>query len=83
MNSHSPPPLPQKKKLSGGQEQKQLFVAMEFTDQVSTFVELKLLYRKAVCKILILVCHDHFLFPYFFNVQYIFYAFFLTCLFPF
>ena len=31
-----------KQKLSGRQEQEQVLVAMEFTDQVSTFVELKL-----------------------------------------
>ena len=30
-------------KVSGVQEQEQVFVAMEFTVQVSTFVELKLL----------------------------------------
>ena len=35
-----------KQKVSGGQEQKQVFVAMEFTDQVSTFVELKLLWNR-------------------------------------
>ena len=33
-----------KQKMSGGQEKQQLLVAMEITDQVSTFVELKLLY---------------------------------------
>ena len=30
-----------KNRLSGGQEQEQVFVATEFTDQVSSFVELK------------------------------------------
>ena len=30
------------KKVSGGQEQEQVLVTMEFTDQVSTFVDLKL-----------------------------------------
>ena len=34
-----------KQKVSGGQEQQQVLVAMEFTDQVSTFVELKLLWN--------------------------------------
>ena len=32
--------------FSGGQEQEQVFVAMEFTDHVSTFVELKLLWNR-------------------------------------
>ena len=35
-----------KQKVSGGQEQEQVFVAMEFTDPVSTFVELKLLWNR-------------------------------------
>ena len=35
-----------KQKVSGGQEQEQIFVAMEFTDPVSTFVELKLLWNR-------------------------------------
>ena len=35
-----------KKKASGGQEQEQVFVAMEFADQVSNFVELKLLWNR-------------------------------------
>ena len=34
-----------KQKVSEGQEQEQVFVVMEFTDQVSTFVELKLLWN--------------------------------------
>ena len=34
-----------KQKVSGGQEREQVFVAMEFTDQVRTFVELKLLWN--------------------------------------
>ena len=34
-----------KQKVSGGQEQENVLVAMEFTDQVSTFVELKLLWN--------------------------------------
>ena len=37
-----------KKKGSGGQEQEQVLVAMEFTDQVSNFVELKLLAMESV-----------------------------------
>ena len=32
-------------KVSGGQEQEQVNVAMEFTDQVSSFFELKLLWN--------------------------------------
>ena len=35
-----------KQKVSGEQEQEQAFVAMEFTVQVSTFVELKLLWNR-------------------------------------
>ena len=35
-----------KQKVSGGQEQEQVFVAKEFADQVSTFVELKLLWNQ-------------------------------------
>ena len=35
-----------KQKVSGGQEQEQVLVAMEFTDQVSNFVELKLLWNR-------------------------------------
>ena len=35
-----------KLKVSGRQEQEQVLVAMEFTDQVSTFVELKLLWNR-------------------------------------
>ena len=35
-----------KQKVSGGQEQELVFVAMEFTVQVSTFVELKLLWNR-------------------------------------
>ena len=39
--------LLEKQKVSGGQEeQEEVFVAMEFTDQVSTFVELKLLWNR-------------------------------------
>ena len=40
VNSHIP-----KNKLSGGQQQ-EVFVAMKFTNQVSTFVELKLLWKR-------------------------------------
>ena len=35
-----------KQKMSGRQEQEQVFVEMEFTVQVSTFVELKLLWNR-------------------------------------
>ena len=35
-----------KPKVSGGQEQEQVLVAMEFTDQVSNFVEMKLLWNR-------------------------------------
>ena len=35
-----------KTKVSGGQEQEQVLVPMKFTDQVSNFVELKLLWNR-------------------------------------
>ena len=35
-----------KQRVSGGHEQEQVLVAMEFIDQVSTFVELKSLWNR-------------------------------------